>query len=59
MKYKIHLTWVYAIGALLIIGGAVMKVFMGIGYGIWLIFLVISLTSFYQGWVIDKLSKEK
>ena len=59
MKYKKYLSWIYTIGALLLIVGAVMKVFMGIKFGIWIIFIVISLTLYYQGWVIDKLSREK
>ena len=59
MTYQKYLNWFYAIGSLLIIGGAVMKVFMGIKFGIWIIFIVISLTLYYQGWVIDKLSREK
>ena len=59
MKYKKHLTWVYTISALLLVVGAVMNVFMGIKLSIWIMFVIISLTSSYQGWVIDKLSKVK
>ena len=59
MKYKKYLTWVYAIGALLIIAGVVMKVFMGIRFGSLLMHISFIFVPIYQGWVISKLSKEK
>ena len=58
MTYKKISNWVYAISALLIIGGAVMKVFFHIPFSSYLIFGSIISTSFFQSWVITKLEKQ-
>ena len=58
MNYKKNLDWVYAIGALLIIGGAIMKVFFHTPYSSYMIFGAIVSISFFQSWVIAKLEKQ-
>ena len=55
---KKNLSIVYGVGATLIIVGAVMSVFMGYAFGKPLMFTTLVITSFYQGNLIDKLSKQ-